>query len=93
MRLLKRFTRRIILALDADAAGEKATLRGLEVARQALDRSEEISFNPRGLLRYEARLEADVRVTTIPAGMDPDEIVLRDPEEWRTFKASGSGLR
>ncbi len=83
MRLLKRFTRRIILALDADAAGEKATLRGLEVARQALDHSEEISFNPRGLLRYEARLEADVRVTTIPEGMDPDEIVLRDPEEWR----------
>lgn len=83
MRLLKRFTRRIILALDADAAGEKATLRGLEVARQALDHSEEISFNPRGLLRYEARLEADVRVTAIPDGMDPDEIVLRDPEEWR----------
>lgn len=85
MRLLKRFTRRIILALDADAAGEKATLRGLEVARQALDHSAEISFNPRGLLRYEARLEADVRVTTIPEGMDPDEIVLRDPEEWRTI--------
>lgn len=83
MRLLKRFSRRIILALDADAAGEKATLRGLEVARQALDHSEEISFNPRGLLRYEARLEADVRVTTIPEGMDPDEIVLRDSEEWR----------
>ena len=85
MRLLKRFSRRIVLALDADAAGEKATLRGLEVARQALDRTEEISFNPRGLLRYEARLEADVRVTTIPEGMDPDEIVLRDPEEWRAI--------
>ena len=92
MRLLKRFTRRIILALDADAAGEKATLRGLEVARQALDRSEEISFNPRGLLRYEARLEADVRVTTIPAGMDPDEIVLRDPEEWRKIVQSAKPI-
>jgi len=83
MRLLKRFTRRIILALDADAAGEKATLRGLEIARQTLDRSEEISFNPRGLLRYEARLEADVRVTTLPPGSDPDEIVRQNPEEWK----------
>ena len=92
MRLLKRFTRRIILALDADAAGEKATLRGLEVARQALDHSEEISFNPRGLLRYEARLEADVRVTTIPEGMDPDEIVLRDPEEWRKIIAAAKPI-
>ena len=26
-----------------------------------------------------------MRVTTIPAGMDPDEVVLRDPEEWRTI--------
>ena len=92
MRLLKRFTRRIVLALDADAAGEKATLRGLEIARQALDHSEEISFNPRGLLRYEARLEADVRVTTIPAGMDPDEIVLRDPEEWRKIVESAKPI-
>ncbi|MBW6472684.1 MAG: DNA primase [Anaerolineaceae bacterium] len=92
MRLLKRFTRRIVLALDADAAGEKATLRGLEIARQALDHSAEISFNPRGLLRYEARLEADVRVTTIPEGMDPDEIVLRDPEEWRKIVESAKPI-
>lgn len=83
MRLLKRFTRRFVLALDADAAGEKATLRGLEIARQALDRSDEIAFDARGLLRHEARLQADVRVTTLPPGMDPDEVVLRDPEEWR----------
>jgi DNA primase len=54
LHLLKRFSKRIILALDADAAGEKATLRGLEVARQTLDRTEEISFDPRGLLRHEA---------------------------------------
>jgi DNA primase len=31
LRTLKRFTRRIVLALDADTAGEKATLRGLEL--------------------------------------------------------------
>jgi DNA primase len=82
LRLLKRFTRRIVLALDADAAGEKATLRGLEVARQALDHSQEMVFDPRGLLRNEARLQADLRVTTLPAGVDPDEVVNRDPAEW-----------
>ncbi len=83
LRLLKRFTRRIVLALDADAAGEKATLRGLELARQAMDRSDELVFDARGLIRHEARLQADVRVTTLPPGMDPDEVVLRDPLEWR----------
>ncbi|MEN4099572.1 MAG: DNA primase [Anaerolineaceae bacterium] len=83
LRALKRFTRRIILALDADAAGAKATLRGLELARQAMDRADEIVFDARGLMRHEARLQADVRVTAIPAGMDPDEVVLRDAQEWR----------
>ncbi len=82
LRLLKRFTRRIILALDADAAGEKATLRGLELARQAMDHAPELAFDARGLLRHEARLQADLRVTTLPAGMDPDEVVNRDPGEW-----------
>ena len=80
--LLKRYTRRIVLALDPDAAGDKATLRGLQIARQALDRAEELVFDPRGLLRHEARLQADIRVTTLPPGMDPDEVVNRDPQEW-----------
>lgn len=83
LRYLKRFSRRMVLALDADAAGAKATMRGLEVARQALDRSEELTFDARGLLRNEARLQADLRVTTLPEGLDPDDVVLRDPEEWK----------
>lgn len=87
-RLLKKFTRRIVLALDADAAGEKATLRGLDLARSALDHETELTFDAHGLLRHEARLQADVRVTTIPDGMDPDEVVLRDPEEWRAILAA-----
>ncbi len=82
LNLLKRFSRRIILALDSDAAGDKATLRGLEVARQTLDRESDPVFDARGLLRHEARLKADIRVTTLPEGMDPDDVVQRDPGEW-----------
>jgi DNA primase len=80
--LVKRYTRRLILALDSDAAGAQATLRGLQVARQAMDRLDEVVFDARGLLSHEARLQADIRVTTLPEGMDPDDVVNRDPEEW-----------
>ncbi len=88
IKMLKRFTRRIVLALDPDAAGVKATLRGLETARQAMDHSDELVFDARGLVRHEARLEADVRVTTLPDGMDPDDVVLKDPQEWARIVAN-----
>jgi DNA primase len=83
LQLVKRFTRRIILAMDSDAAGVQATLRGLEVVRQTLDREEEIRFDARGLLRQEGRLQADIRVSTLPEGMDPDDVVNNDPAEWQ----------
>ncbi len=81
--LLKRYTRRIVMALDPDAAGSQATLRGLQIARQSLDREQELVFDARGLLGFEARLQADIRVTTLPEGMDPDDVVNRDPQEWQ----------
>lgn len=83
LRYLKKYTRRIVLALDADTAGEKATLRGVEVARQALDHETELVYDPRGLLKHEARLQADVRVTTLPEGKDPDDVVLQDAQAWQ----------
>jgi DNA primase len=71
-----------VLALDADTAGEKATLRGLEIARQTLDRESDPIFDARGLVAYEGRLKADIRVTTLPEEMDPDDVVNQDPAEW-----------
>ncbi len=82
LRLLKKFTRRIVLALDPDTAGQKAILRGLDAARAAMDREGELDFDPRGLLREEARLQADLRVAALPDGLDPDEIVARNRDEW-----------
>lgn len=84
-RLIKRYSRRIILALDPDAAGERATLRGLQTARETLDREGEVVFDARGLMQVEGRLRADIRVTTLPAGLDPDEIALEDSAQWESL--------
>jgi DNA primase len=81
--ILKRYTSRFVIAMDSDAAGQKATLRGLEIAREALDRTPEPVFDARGLLHQEGRLKADIRVLTLPEGMDPDDVVNENPENWQ----------
>ncbi|MFQ5340663.1 MAG: DNA primase [Anaerolineae bacterium] len=82
LRLLKRYTRRFILALDADTAGSQATLRGLEVAREALDTAAVPVPTASGYIRYEDRLDAEIRVLVLPAGMDPDDLIRRDADAW-----------
>jgi DNA primase len=92
LRLLKRYSRRMIMAMDADAAGVQATLRGLEVARESLDREADPVFEARGLVRHEGRLDADLRIVTLPGELDPDELVLEDPEAWETLIAQAQTI-
>jgi DNA primase len=83
VRLLQRYCRRFVLALDPDAAGVQATLRGLEVARDTLARESEPVFNPHGLVGYEGRLGAEIRILSLPPGQDPDDLIGEDPERWK----------
>lgn len=82
LRLLKRYTQRFILALDADTAGSQATLRGLEVAKEALDTKAVPVPTARGYIRYENRLDAEIRVLILPSGMDPDDLIRDDADAW-----------
>jgi DNA primase len=79
---LKRYTRNITLALDPDAAGAHAALRGLQTARDTLDREWEPVVDPRGLVRQVSRLRAQLRIATLPDGMDPDELARADRVRW-----------
>ncbi|MDP6793394.1 MAG: DNA primase [Anaerolineales bacterium] len=92
LRLLKRYAPSVVLALDPDVAGDRATLRSLSVARETLDRESVPAFNPRGLLRNEGHLQLDIRVVTLPAGMDPDELIAADPEHWRALTSDAQPI-
>lgn len=65
-----RWAKKIILALDSDAAGQNATMRSLEVARAALQAD------------YTGKLSVDMRVLHIPDAKDPDDLIREAPQEW-----------
>ncbi len=79
---IKRGSNRIVLALDADAAGQMATLRGLETMTDALDAEVRPVPTANGLLRFERKLKADISIAQLAGGKDPDEIIRQDPEAW-----------
>lgn len=82
VRIIKKLAKKLVLALDADAAGSQATVRGLDVAKEAFDRKPVPVVTARGLVRYEDQLDAEIRVAELPAGLDPDEVLKEDVGKW-----------
>jgi DNA primase len=82
LRQLQRYTNNFVLALDADSAGQQATIRGLNGARQALKRVRKPVVTPSGRVRIESRLAANLRIVALPEGKDPDELIRKNPQSW-----------
>ena len=92
LKQLQRYTNNFVLALDADAAGQQATMRGLNQARQALTRVSKPKLTPSGRVQMEERLGALLHIAAMPAGRDPDDVIRNSPEEWRTIVAQAQPL-
>ncbi len=92
MRQIKRYSSNLTLALDPDAAGDHATLRGLEAARQTLEREWQPTLGPTGLVRQESRLKAQLRIASLPDRLDPDELAYADVERWRKVIAEAQPI-
>lgn len=82
IRAVKKLTKKLVLAMDADTAGDQATLRGLQVAKETFDRRAVPVPTWRGLIRYEDQLDAEISVVTLPAGLDPDEVIGANVSQW-----------
>ncbi len=92
LRQLHRYTDNFILALDADTAGQQATLRGLNQARQALKRKAKPVLTATGRMHVEHRLSANLRITTLPEGRDPDDIIRQNTESWQELISTATPL-
>jgi DNA primase len=82
LKALKRLVKKLVLALDADAAGIKAVERGVITAQEALEHKVVPVLSATGMVHYEEQLNAEIRVLVLPEGLDPDELVLRDRSRW-----------
>ncbi|HEV2122217.1 MAG TPA: DNA primase [Chloroflexota bacterium] len=80
--LLKRYASTIILALDSDAAGQAATLRGLEVARLALGEAHRPVPGRISRTGFLQTSTVQIKIAVLSGGKDPDEIVREDPALW-----------
>jgi DNA primase len=79
---IRRYVETVYLALDADAAGQLATLRGIEAMRESFADDERVEVRPGNLVRFERTLGAEIRVVVLPHGKDPDEFIRADPGQW-----------
>ena len=84
---VSRLSHHIVLALDADTAGQMATLRGIETMRDALEQEMIPVPDARGIVRFEQRLKADIAIARLPAGKDPDDLIRSEPGRWDTVVA------
>ncbi|HYK96344.1 MAG TPA: DNA primase [Candidatus Dormibacteraeota bacterium] len=72
--LLTRYAKRIALAYDVDAAGQKAGTFGAQALQSLIGQ----------LAATESGIELDeVRVVRLPEGKDPDELLRASPDRWR----------
>ena len=82
LRQLQRYTKNFVFALDADNAGQQATIRGLNQARQALSRVSKPVVSSGGGVHLEQRLGAELFIASMPDGMDPDDVIRQDSARW-----------
>jgi DNA primase len=86
LRLLRRHVDEIVLALDADAAGQAATWRALQQADESL----RVGFKP--VVGPNARQQRSapgrwvkLKILTLPNAKDPDELIRGDATAWPTL--------
>jgi DNA primase len=77
--ILKNLTKNLILALDADTAGEEAISRSGEM----IDKMMPVPPLFYGWVKYEDAHNAEVKILVLPQNKDPDDIIKEDDSQWQ----------
>jgi DNA primase len=77
--ILKSLTKNLILALDADAAGEEAISRSGEM----IDKMLPVPLSFYGWVKYEDAHNAEVKILVLPEDKDPDDIIKENDSQWQ----------
>ena len=86
--ILKRLAHRVSLAMDADSAGQEATLRSLKSSWQALERKVHPVRRRGGQRFLEGPAQHIVDVILLPAGKDPDDLIRENEKAWEDLAQS-----
>jgi DNA primase len=78
--ILRRFSKNIILALDADKAGQEARIRSIIPIDQQIPHEHWMSWTDRKT--YEELVKYEIQLVEIKGGKDPDELIRQSPEQW-----------
>ncbi len=83
--LIKRLTRRVYLALDADTAGVRAALKGAQALQENPDGELVAVTGPQGVVGLQRGQSLEIRIIALPDGQDPDEFIQADPQGWQAL--------
>ncbi|GIV99480.1 DNA primase [Roseiflexus sp.] len=86
--LVKKLSHRVYLALDADTAGARATLKGLQALQSQPEGELTAVISPQGVIALQRRQDVEIRILALPEGKDPDEVIQENPEQWRAALAA-----
>jgi DNA primase len=91
LRLLRRHVDEIILALDADAAGQAATWRALQQADESLRVGYKPVVGPNSRQQRSAPGRwVKLKILALPNAKDPDELIRGDASAWPTLVREAS---
>ena len=84
---IRRLTKDVTMALDADVAGQQATLRSLESSWRVLQT--QVVGRSQGTTLFQRPEMLNLKIAVMPEGMDPDDLIHRSPDEWTQLIQEG----